>query len=296
MPRYGYRLLLLLFMSYLQFHLVFIVPPVILLLFLCGKTLVRLGVFRVWGGLALISFLAVTYTTPWDGFLIRQGVWSYGEGRVIGALFGVPLEEYAFFVLQPFLTGLWFLWIWPPRREAPSRKPGSGARWGGALLWLAAGLGCVPALMSEHGRYLGLIVVWAAPVLALQWAIGGGFFSRDRRSLTLGVVVPTVYLWVADRVAIQSGIWHVSGEFTIGMEAFGLPFEEAVFFLVTNVMVVQGILLFMRVSEVFFDKKIELEASRKPDPSGADYGVRFSDSDENLYEEGSVITRCRPSD
>jgi hypothetical protein len=54
-----------------------------------------------------------------------------------------------------------------------------------------------------------------------------------------------VYLWVADAAAIHLGIWTISSEFTLGLEPFGLPVEEATFFLMTNLLVVKGILLLL---------------------------------------------------
>lgn len=71
--------------------------------------------------------LAVTYTGPWDHFIIEQGVWSYPPGRIIGPTIGnVPLEEYCFMVLQVAFTGLVLLAL-TGRRVAPlPPAPGQG--------------------------------------------------------------------------------------------------------------------------------------------------------------------------
>ena len=66
----------------------------------------------------------------------------------------------------------------------------------------------------------------------------------QRRTVALGVAVPTVYLWIIDRIALATGIWHISPTYTTGIALFGLPIEEALFFLVTNLFVVQGLVLF----------------------------------------------------
>jgi lycopene cyclase domain-containing protein len=50
---------------------------------------------------------------------------------------------------------------------------------------------------------------------------------------------------VADAVAIWAGIWTISPDYTVGVSAFGLPLEEATFFLFTNLLVVQGVLLLL---------------------------------------------------
>jgi lycopene cyclase domain-containing protein len=106
---------------------------------------------------------------------------------------------------------------------------------------LAGGL----LLLRPEGTYLGLILVWAAPVLALQWAYAGTSIWARRRAWAMGVAVPTLYLWIVDAIAIDQGIWHISETYTLGPAVGPLPLEEAVFFLVTNLLVVQGLLLFL---------------------------------------------------
>lgn len=87
-------------MTYLQFLLIFLVAPTALLLALHGTVRLR-ETLSVMGALALI---AVVYTTPWDHLLIRLDVWDHANGRVLGTLWRIPYEEYAFFVLQVAFT------------------------------------------------------------------------------------------------------------------------------------------------------------------------------------------------
>jgi len=94
------------------------------------------------------------------------------------------------------------------------------------------------------GVYLGAILVWAAPIVALQWAVGGSYLRRTWRTWGVAVAVPTLYLWAVDRIAIGIGIWIISDELSSGFELLGLPVEEAVFFLITNLLVVYGLVLF----------------------------------------------------
>ncbi len=89
-------------MSYGLFLAFFLGIPLAALL-MVGKTLNA----RLLLVLGATSLLALAYTTPWDNLIIEHGVWSYGRGRVMGALVGhVPLEECAFYVLQVFLVGM----------------------------------------------------------------------------------------------------------------------------------------------------------------------------------------------
>jgi hypothetical protein len=51
------------------------------------------------------------------------------------------------------------------------------------------------------------------------------------------------------RVAIELGIWVISKSYTTGYAVAGLPIEEALFFLVTNVFAVQGVVLYLWLLE-----------------------------------------------
>ena len=228
-------------MTYLGFHAIFILPPLLALLALHR----RRGLKRIHrrAGLYLVGLaaIALVYTTPWDNYLVWRGVWSYGEDRVIGAIGYVPVEEYLFFLLQPLLAGLWLYRLLP----AKPRPASAGVRWIGGAVYAAAAAAGVFLLQSDAGTYLGLILAWAAPVLAMQWGWAGREIWARRRAWAIGVAVPTLYLWVADAVAIGSGIWTITPRFTLGPAVGPLPLEEAVFFLVTNLLVVQGLLLFL---------------------------------------------------
>ncbi|MFC7172785.1 lycopene cyclase domain-containing protein [Haloplanus litoreus] len=122
-----------------------------------------------------------------------------------------------------------------------------------AALALAAilGAGGWQLLARSETFYLGAILAWAAPVLALQWVVGAPQLWARRRLVTLGTLVPTTYLCVADRVAIEYGIWILSERYTTGLTVAGLPVEEATFFLVTNLFVVQGLVLYRWVVSRF---------------------------------------------
>ena len=90
-----------------------------------------------------------------------------------------------------------------------------------------------------------MILAWAAPVLAAQWALTAGRIAAAPRAFVLGIAVPTVYLWMADAVAIHLGIWHISRTQTLGVRFGSLPLEEATFFLATTLLCVQGLMLFL---------------------------------------------------
>jgi lycopene beta-cyclase len=242
-------------MSYMQFHLYFLAPPLLLLAWAARPAFALLGRRAAWS-LPAICVIAFIYTTPWDNYLVANGIWWYGPDRVIGTIGYVPVEEYLFFLLQPLLTGLWMYVLLarmpdsgraqsPATPPEPAITPGAHVRVAGALAYAAAALLGVVLLQSQAGTYMGLILAWAAPVLAVQWALAGDEVTARMRVWLPAVAVPTVYLWIADTIAIRSGIWQISEAHTLGPRPFGLPIEEATFFLVTNLLVAQGLMLFL---------------------------------------------------
>ncbi len=191
-------------------------------------------------GTALLAGVALCYTTPWDNYLIALGAWTYGEGRVAARLWHAPVAEYLFILGQTALVGLW-----TAHRIGPVHRGVSQSR-RDIVLGAAAGttVGLVGlALLDGRTVYLGAILGWAGPVLALQWAVGWRYLWAVRRWLAVTVLLPAVYLSAADLLAIADGIWALSPRHTIGLALWGLPVEEAVFFLVTTLFVVQGLVL-----------------------------------------------------
>ncbi|MEJ2710155.1 MAG: lycopene cyclase domain-containing protein [Anaerolineales bacterium] len=198
--------------------------------------------------LALHVLLAVTYTTPWDNYLVATGVWFYDPALVTGITLGwVPIEEYTFFVLQTILTGLWLLWL---ARRIPAKSSAASSnsklRWGATLalglVWL---LSLVPLLAGwQPGTYLSLILAWALPPIMLQLAFGADILWKNARLVALALLTPTVFLAAADSLAILSGTWTIAPHQSLNYLIAGiLPLEEFVFFLVTNTLVVFGMTL-----------------------------------------------------
>jgi lycopene cyclase domain-containing protein len=236
-------------LTYPQFHAVFVLPPLGLLL---GASMYRARkrpLSRRWraGAFLVIALLAVGYTTPWDNFLIAKGVWAYGPGRVVARVWHAPVSEYLFFLLQPALTALWLAHL--PGDVVSGVSHSLRDRLAGGAAGVAVGLVGLGLLTTDATFYLGAILAWAGPVLALQWAVGWRYLARVRRRVAVAVLVPTAYLCVVDAVALSRGIWIIADRYTTGLALGVVPVEEATFFLVTNLFVVQGLVLFPWVVE-----------------------------------------------
>jgi lycopene cyclase domain-containing protein len=220
--------------------------------------------------------MAVIYTTPWDNYLVATRVWWYDPEKVAGVVLGwVPIEEYLFFVLQTLLAGMCFVWLarrFPAgggagaaeavsapadsadhvaaksdggpaaaRMPKPARAAllaGLGAGW----LWAVWAL----AVRWPPGTYMALLWAWALPPIALQVAFGGDLLWRHRR-LVLGTLVPlTLYLCLADTVALGGGTWTIDPAQSTGVLLAGrLPLEEVAFFGLTNALIAVGMTLLM---------------------------------------------------
>ena len=243
-------------MTYLNFLLVFIVPAVALAALVTywdARAARRLpSALRARGaGAVLLAhvLVALLYTTPWDNYLVATRVWWYNPQLVLGITLGwVPLEEYAFFILQTAMTGWLLLALHrrlpaapalPVRAAAALRAAASGiagALWMAALWPLAGGW--------RPGIYLALVLVWALPPIALQLAVGADVLWQQRRAVGSALLAATLYLAAADFWAIGSGTWTIDPAQSLDWFIAGtLPVEELIFFFLTNTLVVFGITL-----------------------------------------------------
>ena len=199
---------------------------------------------------ALLGHVAVAlaYTTPWDNYLVATRVWWYDRKLVTGLVLGyVPIEEYTFFVLQTLLTGTWMLTLarhLPPNEKTPANPlliragmtAALGAIWLGSVYHLFKG--------RKSNTYLSLTLSWALIPIMFQAAFGGDILWQHRRLIALGIIPTTLYLGIADSLAIDSGTWTINPDKTVNVNLGGkLPLEEGLFFLLTNTLVALGMTL-----------------------------------------------------
>lgn len=246
-------------MTYFSFLGFFLAIPILIMLAVTwydrrqGRKLPqRFAVYPAWSILLLHLAMALLYTTPWDNYLVATSVWWYDPAKVTGIVLGyVPIEEYTFFLVQPILTGLWLLfWL---RRQPDNIEPGweNGRFRLIALLILGLiWLGMMIILIVEWapGTYLALILAWALLPIMLQVGFGGDILWQHRRVLLLGLLPVTLFLAAADTLAIADGIWTIDPAQSLNWLIGGiLPFEEFLFFMITNILLLFGMTLFLSI-------------------------------------------------
>jgi 15-cis-phytoene synthase/lycopene beta-cyclase len=222
--------------------------------------------------------IAVVSTTPWDSYLIRSRIWTYPPDAIIGpTLFQIPIEEFFFFIIQTYNTSLLYLllskatfhpvYLRAERKVSHSRGP-INEKWryyklGGQLFLALIWRGAITLNKNgKNGTYMALIIGWAAPILLLLWYVVlsptiGRKADRSRTfayqfliglpwtNTVLPIALPTLYLWMVDTLALQRGTWVIESGTKLGIQLWpGLEIEEAVFFLVTNALIVFGLVAF----------------------------------------------------
>ena len=223
-------------MTYFKFLIIFICLP--LLVSICAKILLNKANKTEYKPVALMALVALVYTTPWDNYLIMRGIWTYPTGGVVGVLGYVPIEEYFFMVLQATLGGvLWTLWV--PHSQYAKLK----FSYTGLLTALLIGIIGAISLIYEAGTYIGLILLWACPPLALQWGLGSHALIKSFKTWAPLWIGLSAYLCIADYYAINKGVWSITPATRTGWGIGNLPVEEILFFTLTNLFVLQGMCL-----------------------------------------------------
>jgi 15-cis-phytoene synthase/lycopene beta-cyclase len=228
-------------------HLKYTIPPAIALTFCYRPLFARIDLYKI----AFLITIAVLSTTPWDSYLIRRKIWTYPPSVIIGPrLFSIPAEEVFFFVIQTYNTSLFYLILSKPvfhasylisskeKRRSIEILQGAGQ----AVLATCVILGAALIWRGGEGTYLGLILAWAGPFALLLWTLSSQFLITLPTSSTWApIIIPTVYLWIVDTIALRRGTWTIESGTKLGIHVWeGLEIEEAIFFLATNILIVFG--------------------------------------------------------
>ena len=73
-----------------------VIPSLILLYILRNRINLK--------NLVISLFILFIIGVIWDQISVRLGIWSFSEEKIIGNLFGIPIEEYIFFIFVPLLV------------------------------------------------------------------------------------------------------------------------------------------------------------------------------------------------
>ncbi|KIW88680.1 uncharacterized protein Z519_10726 [Cladophialophora bantiana CBS 173.52] len=236
-------------------HVVYTIPLAIALSIILGPLLSRRDIYKI----CFLQFVAVTYTIPWDSYLIRTRVWTYPQDVILGpTLSDIPAEEVFFFGIQTYITTCLQILLNKPILTAihlhnetdlldpvgKSLRPWKRA--GQLVFWLGS---VIPVLLREGDtkcRYMRLILVWACPVMLMLWTFAYQLLLTLPWTTTwLPIAAPTLYLWVVDTLALRRGTWSIESGTKLGIQVWPhLELEEAVFFLLTNTLIVWGAVAF----------------------------------------------------
>ncbi len=79
----------------------------------------------------------------------------------------------------------------------------------------------------------------------------------EGRNWLLGILIPTLFLSLADSTALGV-VWNINPEKSLGIHVGNVPLEEILFFLLTNALVAQTIILARHSGELASDWKRRL--------------------------------------
>jgi lycopene cyclase domain-containing protein len=89
---------------YILLMLIFaVIPSIILLIFLRDRIKIK--------NLSISIIILFIIGVIWDQISVRLGIWSFSNDKIIGNLFGIPIEEYIFIIFVPILSIAIFTFI-----------------------------------------------------------------------------------------------------------------------------------------------------------------------------------------
>ncbi len=237
-------------MTYLRFHLIFNLPPLVLLAALTGPLPWFVEEFEAAG---LVLLAVVIFTSPWDNLAAKWGIWGFPREKYSMRIGYLPIEEYAFFLLQSLNVMLAVRALF---HFVPNWQSGQGVLIGkDTLMYLGASI--MPWLFIWFQlRWLrkrggpcvnyAIHLAWFLPVIYGQWVLAPFLFLSHAGLLATVTVFFGVYYTVADFVAVRAGTWFFDEKQITGVKLAGLlPWEEIAFFFITSLLVAQSYLLLL---------------------------------------------------
>ncbi len=193
------------------------------------------------------------FTTPWDNLAAKWGIWGFPRGKYSLQLGYLPIEEYAFFLLQSAnvmlaVRALFRLFPdWQLSREVGIDE----------LTLLLLGVSFLPWIVvvfqlrwlrRRFGPRVNYAVhlAWFLPFIYGQWVLAPILFLEHAALLALITGGFAVYYTLADIAAVRGGTWFFDERQITGPKLGGvLPWEEIAFFFLTSLLVAQSYLLLL---------------------------------------------------
>jgi len=237
-------------MTYLRFHFIFNLPLLILLAAITGPFPWSSAEVSAAG---LVLLAVMIFTAPWDNLAAKWGIWGFPRDKYSLRIGYLPVEEYAFFLLQSVNVMLavralfHFVPDWQTGQETPLTK--------GTLICLGASI--IPWifiliqlrwLRRKAGPCVNYAIhlAWFLPVIYTQWVLAPFLFLAHARMLGVLTLGFGVYYTLADIAAVRAGTWFFDEKQITGVKLAGLlPWEEIAFFFLTSLLVAQSYLLLL---------------------------------------------------
>ncbi len=200
-----------------------------------------------------VLLAVMVFTTPWDNLAAKWGIWGFPRGKYSLRIGYLPVEEYAFFILQSANVMLairaffHFFPRWLNYRETEITS------WTLTLLavsiipWLIV-LAQLRWLRRRKGPRVNyaLHLAWFLPVIYAQWIVASPLFVAHAALLALITGAFGLYYTVADLAAVRAGTWFFDESQITGLKLLRvLPWEEIAFFFLTSLLVAQSYLLLL---------------------------------------------------
>ncbi|HCA43033.1 MAG TPA: hypothetical protein DEP28_07250 [Bacteroidetes bacterium] len=234
-------------MTYSEFLIYFLIIPIIFLIFLVRKNIKKQHII-VLISTSLIAFLA---TSLWDNYAVYSKIWMFPPEKTLGIYFWyVPIEEYSFFFLQTYLTGLLqFFLLFKLKNSRESLNPNPTFLTSVFCLIIlnfsVVSQGEIIKLPFGKFNYIFHLFSWAGFFIIVQLIAGWKKILNNLKIVIFPVLIMTIYFALVDSVAIGNGIWNFDPEQTLGFKIGNVPLEEILFFFCTNLLVTECIVLLL---------------------------------------------------
>jgi lycopene cyclase domain-containing protein len=200
-----------------------------------------------------VLLAVMIFTTPWDNLAAKWGIWGFPREKYSLRIGYLPIEEYAFFLLQSvnvMLAVRLFFRFFPDWQTGQETEIG---KWTLACL----GISVIPwGIIAWQLRWLrqkagqrvnyAIHLAWFLPVIFAQWILAPWLFLAHTGLLALVTAAFGIYYTLADFAAVRAGTWFFDEKQITGVKLGRLlPWEEIAFFFLTSLLVAQSYLLLL---------------------------------------------------